>query len=138
MKWTEILLSICFLVAGFYALKNRERLVETIEYRDRDDSLTKDNLMNEIKRAGIKFPDIVFKQAMIESGNLKCKNCSLDKNNLFGFRDSKGYIYFNTWIGSVYYYARWQNRKYKGGDYYIFLKEVGYAEDSLYIWKLKQ
>ena len=39
---------------------------------------------------------------------------------------------------SVKYYADWQRRHYKGGDYYEFLIKKGYAEDEGYTLKLRQ
>lgn len=102
------------------------------------DSLTKTNLMFLITKARIKHPMIVYKQALLETGNLDCNNCSLKKNNLFGFRVSSGYKEYTTWQSSVYDYAQWQREHYKGGDYYKFLINIHYAEDSNYINKLKQ
>jgi len=92
----------------------------------------------EIKEQNIKFPKIVLAQALHETGNFKCKSCSLDRNNLFGFRYKKKYLEFDNWEESVAYYARWQSRHYKGGDYYEFLKDVGYATDPEYINRLKR
>ena len=46
-------------------------------------------------------------------------------------------MHFFDWTKSVRYYKRWQLRKYNGGDYYLFLKNVGYAEDTLYLKKIK-
>ena len=92
----------------------------------------------EIKEQNIKFPKIVLAQALHETGNFKCKSCSLDRNNLFGFRYKKKYLVFDNWKESVVYYARWQSRHYKGGDYYEFLKDVGYATDPEYINRLKR
>jgi flagellum-specific peptidoglycan hydrolase FlgJ len=47
------------------------------------------------------------------------------------------YHKYNHWTESVEAYKRFQDKKYKGGDYYTFLKKVGYAEDPHYVWKLK-
>jgi hypothetical protein len=99
--------------------------------------LNAENLKFLIQNAGIQYPEIVFRQAIIETGNLSCTNCSLDGNNLFGFRVGSGYKQYNTWHSSVYDYAQWQREHYKGGDYYQFLLDVGYAQDSTYIEKLK-
>ena len=87
---------------------------------------------------GVKHVDIVVRQSVVETGWYKCTKCSLDKNNLFGFISSKGgYMKFDTWQDSVKEYAVWQKRFYKGGDYHVFLKRIGYAEDPNYINKLK-
>lgn len=42
-------------------------------------------LRHEIRSAGILFPDIVLRQALFETAHLRCKSCSLDSSNLFGF-----------------------------------------------------
>jgi hypothetical protein len=102
------------------------------------DELTIDNVYNYIKYLEIKYDSIVLKQVILETGNLSCSNCSLDVNNLFGFRYNKQYIKFDHWKHSIRYYANWQYRKYKKGDYYQFLINVGYATDSNYIQKLKK
>ncbi len=48
------------------------------------------------------------------------------------------YLIFDSWQDSIAYYQRWQKRHYKGGDYYQFLTDRGYATDKNYINKLKQ
>ena len=104
----------------------------------------------------IKHPKIVFAQMMYESGWLECKNCSWSEaNNPFGFlicttkvdgvcKEWK-YESFCTLEESIEYYKSWQDKLYKGGDYYAFLKRIGYATyegynkrlESIYnqIWK---
>ena len=46
--------------------------------------LTVDNVKEAIIEAGI-HSEIVLKQAILETGWLKCTNCSLTRNNIFGF-----------------------------------------------------
>jgi len=92
-------------------------------YIERDEKeLTKENLLREIKRLKIKEPEIVFNQAMLETGHLNCSDCSLSKNNLWGFAD-ESYLVFEDWRQCVAYYYGWQKRKYGGGDYYEFLRK---------------
>lgn len=95
--------------------------------------LTLEYVFDELIRQEIKCSEIVFKQIKLETGNLK----HVPHNNLFGFRTNKGYLKFDTWEDAVTYKKRWQERKYKGGDYYDFLRKVKYAEDKEYINKLK-
>lgn len=97
--------------------------------------LTIENVIHAIKQYDIKHPEIVIRQIQWETGHLKSKRATID-NNLFGFRTNK-YLVFDHWIESVEYYKNWQDKKYKGGNYYTFLQNVGYAEDSLYVQKLK-
>ena len=100
--------------------------------------LTIENVKIAIIDAGIKHPEIVLKQVILETGWLKCTKCSLTKNNIFGFYYKKKYIAFDSWIDSIDYYKRWQERHYKGGDYYQFLIDIGYATAPSYVQKLKQ
>lgn len=99
--------------------------------------LTLENVWKEINRLKIKEPEIVMRQAIVETGWFKCKYCSLDSNNIFGFRIRKRYLYFDHWTKSVRYYKRWQDRHYKGGDYYLFLKKRGYSHSETYTNYLK-
>lgn len=89
------------------------------------------------KKVGIQHVDIVMKQVILETGWLQCTNCSLDHNNIFGFRWKKKYLEYPDWRRSVYYMKWWQNRHYKGGDYYQFLVDRGYATDEEYVDKVK-
>ena len=98
---------------------------------------TKTEVLAELERQGVKHPKIVLAQSLLETGHYKCKGCSMDNNNLFGFFYKGEYLKFNDWQLSVAYYDWWQNELYKGGDYYTFLERVGYATDPEYINKLK-
>ncbi len=81
-----------------------------------------------IKKAGIKNPEIVLKQAIYESGHFKSANC-VKKNNLFGFRSRIIYKSFETWQDCVDYYKRWQDKHYTNDkeDYYHFLQRINYS-----------
>lgn len=87
----------------------------------------------------VHHPDIVYAQAVLETGNFKSYGCTND-NNLFGLYNSKlgKYHKFNHWHESVISYKHWIQRRYKPPeDYYKFLKRIGYASDPLYTNKLK-
>lgn len=110
--------------------------------------LTHINVLQEIVAADIEYPIVVFKQALLETGWFKCKDCSFRFNNLFGFRLKKhmskdnpaGYIPFEHWKKSIVYYKIWQSKYYdksRHGDYFEFLQKIGYAEADNYIKTLK-
>jgi len=107
--------------------------------------LTPDNLLEELKFNKVEHPEIVLRQSIMESGWFKCTSCSMRYNNPFGFRHPSwvdkenplGYLKFDKWQDAVKYYKKWQKKRYKGGDYYEFLVDIGYAQDSTYISKLK-
>jgi len=100
-------------------------------------TLTVENLKTALENAGVQHADIVLRQAILETGWFKCTECSLSRNNIFGFWYKKKYIQFDNWKDCVAYYKRWQDRHYKGGDYYVFLKKVGFATDPSYVKRLK-
>ena len=96
--------------------------------------LTIPNLYKEIIRNGILYPKIVLAQAILETGwfrSLVCKN----KHNLFGLTNPRTgkYYEFNHWTESVWAYYTKVQYKYKGGNYLLWLGEIGYAEDPNYI-----
>ena len=104
---------------------------------EEEEVLSIENLKELLIEEGVQFPDIVLRQAIQETGWFKCKNCSLNRNNIFGFYYKKKYISYDNWQDCVRYYKRWQDRHYKGGDYYSFLKKVGFATDPAYVKRLK-
>lgn len=108
---------------------------------------TKDEVKALLDHYEVQHSDIVLRQSIVETGWFKCTNCSMRYNNLFGFRLKKymsennpmGYIPFDKWQDSVRYYKeQYQDKNYKGGDYYIFLKEEGYSESPTYTDYLKK
>lgn len=87
----------------------------------------------------IHHPEIVVSQSILETGYYRSEGCKKD-NNLFGLYNSraKEYYKFNHWTESVLKYKEWIQYRYKDGEnYYHFLDRIGYADDSLYIQKIK-
>jgi len=100
--------------------------------------LNNNNLLMWIMILDIKYPQIVLKQSIQECGWDYRSNRALKYNNLFGFQHSNDDVLkFKHWLESVFYYKKWQDKYYKGGDYYLFLDNYKYATDSLYTYKLK-
>lgn len=100
----------------------------------------KEGLKEALIYYSIQHPDIVYAQAILETGHFKSVGC-LKHNNLFGLYNSKTkrYCRFNHWSESVIAYKKWIQRRYKPpGDYYEFLSRIRYASDPAYIAKLKQ
>lgn len=97
--------------------------------------LNEQSIYDELIRLDIKHPKIVLRQSIIETNHYKSDICK-KYNNIFGFR-TKDYLKFNSYLDCIKYYAKWQKKYYKKGDYYDFLDNYGYAEDSLYTQKLK-
>lgn len=108
------------------------------------------NVYNEIKKKEIDFPDIVFCQAILESGHFKSK-LVVENNNLFGMRKPRSrktlaigerynYAIFNNWFESVADYKLWQenyfnNRCLTRKEYLKYL-ETKYCGYNNYIKKI--
>ena len=95
--------------------------------------LTIPNLYKEIIRNGILYPKIVLAQAILETGWFSSSVCQ-NKHNLFGLTNPRTgkYYEFNHWTESVQAYYTKVQYKYKGGNYLLWLDEIGYAENPRY------
>lgn len=103
--------------------------------------LTVANLYAELKRQGVKHPKIVLAQAILESGWFR-SDLTRTHNNIFGIRTRKGpYQRFESWIDCVSGYKNLVQYKFKGttqNEYYAFLRNIGYAADRNYIYKVRE
>lgn len=63
-----------------------------------------------------------------------------NKHNLFGLTNPRTgkYYEFNHWTESVRAYYTKVQYKYKGGNYLLWLDEIGYAEDPRYVREIIQ
>ena len=102
------------------------------------DTITIEGLYKACEYYEIQQPDIVVAQAILETGFFKSDLC-LKRHNLFGLFNSRtmDFYQFDHWTESVKAYRDKVQYKYKEGDYYEWLQELGYAEDTLYIPKVK-
>lgn len=101
--------------------------------------LPQEGLMEALEYYEVKHPQIVYAQAVLETGHFKSNVC-LNYNNLFGLYDSKNkdYYKFNHWAESIVAYKEWIQKKYQPpNNYYVFLEEINYASDKEYISTLK-
>lgn len=102
-----------------------------------------------LKNLRAAHPDIILKQARIESGNFTSK-VYRENNNMFGMKyprkrptvaigENRGYAVYNTWQEGVLDYVLWQLYTAKGleRDEYLHHLDMNYAEDTLYIQKIK-
>ncbi len=105
-------------------------------YEDGSD-LTIENLIATMEHYGLHHQNVVLAQALLETGYFSSPVCR-NKHNLFGLTRRDGQYYeFATWQESVKGYRDMIQYRYKGGDYYEFLRNVPYAEDPNYISKVK-
>ena len=98
--------------------------------------LTLNNLETYLKLQKVKHPNIVIKQAILETGWLTSEVCKRN-NNLFGLVFNGKYAKFKHWTDCVKSYKYFQNKRYTSGCYYTFLVKRKYASDKNYIKKLK-
>jgi hypothetical protein len=111
---------------------------------------TNERLFVKLKETSIKFPHIVYAQAILETGNFKSK-VFLENNNLFGMKAASKrpstaisfkneYAVYEDWQASVIDYALFQAAYLKHikteTEYFEYL-EASYAEDKDYVIKIK-
>jgi len=110
--------------------------------------LTSENVARAIVDCKIQHPEVVFRQAIIESGNFKSKLCT-KSNNIFGMRKARtrrtlaigktksSYAVFRHWSHSIYDYKIWQGETLIK-DYYQFLTKKRYSANGKYASHLKR
>ncbi len=143
MKLRTILFASLLMLTSFTTIKEAESV-----------SLTHELLYEQINQKNIKFPDIVFAQAVLESGHFKAP-LFINKNNLFGMRipkkrettavnkGKKGYALYENWDSSIDDYLLWQEFTLKNrgnltrSQYFALLGKV-YASDKRYVTSLKR
>jgi flagellum-specific peptidoglycan hydrolase FlgJ len=149
MKRKTFLLTVLLLL-GTMTTKAQEKQLQS----NTQESISKESLYEQIIKYGIKFPDIVFAQAILESGEFTSKLFK-SANNLFGMKvptkresarigaTQSGYSKYGDWGYSVYDYSLWQEHMLKTRNditkkqYFALLGRV-YAEDPQYVNKLKR
>jgi len=162
-KFNFILVIICTFCLGYfsYPLLNKTSKVKVYELKQEkkdylkfpldaeDTSFSVDSLKAFITALNIKHPDIVFAQAVHETGHFT-SNIFNENNNLFGMKMAyqrpktaigikNGHAEYSNWKESVIDYALWQNKyaNFLDKDDYLNYLSKNYAEDKKYVQKLK-
>lgn len=113
-------------------------LTETPYYLMED--LNAEVLYKTLEHYEFPHPEIITAQAILETGDFKSRLCKT-KNNIFGLYNSRelNYFRFDSWISCVFAYKKYiLDGRYDGEQcFYQYLQDIGYAEDSLYIPKVR-
>ena len=122
--------------------KNKMMVKDTLTVRSDNLKESEGNSHNSDRKASLNtelqknVDDItkVLAQAILETGWFRSSVCR-NKHNLFGLTNPRTgkYYEFNHWTESVRAYYTKVQYKYKGGNYLLWLDEIGYAEDPYYI-----
>lgn len=125
--------------------QNDEELIEVVSHQLEFE----DSVYNYIKELNIKHPEIVLKQARLESGNFQSEVFK-NNNNMFGFKQAykrpntqigtnRGYAVYEDWKQCVIDYALYQTYSAKNmtKEEYINFLNKNFAEDNNYKDKLQ-
>ena len=130
----------------------RTRVVEReVELLFKKEEFSEEAFINYLRDINIRFPEVVYAQAYLESGGFKSEIFKVN-NNLFGMKVAKqrpttalmldrNHAVYDHWKSSVIDYALYQShylRAVKGRDEYINTIGRVYAEDPNYLGKVKK
>lgn len=145
---TKYMMFVCIFVASAYTIPtSKEHLQKQINYYSQF-SLTDKMLAFAIRDMEIQYPELVYRQVILESGNLKSKLAER-QNNLFGmkmprkrftFACDKGkhnYAKYESWAHSVADYKIYQGDRIIK-NYESFLTRRKYSETKDYIKRLSK
>lgn len=143
---TKYILCICIFVASAYTIpSSKEVLQKQIDYYSKF-LLTDKMLAFAIRDMEIQYPELVYRQVILESGNLKSK-LTTRQNNLFGMKMPRKRFTFASDKGK-YNYAKYESWAHSVADYKIyqgdniiknyesFLTKRKYSETKDYIKRL--
>lgn len=109
-----------------------------------------DLLFEYMRLESINNKNIVISQTILETNGFT-SNIFIENNNLFGMKQAmvrpttatgtnRGHATYEHWTCSVKDYKLWYDYMTRNGtyqNYYSFLVHIGYAEDTEYIYKLR-
>lgn len=100
--------------------------------------ISQKEVYDKIIEQGLAEPIIVLKQAIHESAHFKSPGAK-NKNNILGIMrsDGRALLYFKSVTECIIFYKDNIQNRYDEGDYYKFLKRIGYARDPKYNKKVK-
>src|SRR5690554_580968 len=122
-----------------------------VEMPFKEEEFSEEAFINYLRDINIRFPEVVYAQAYLESGGFKSEIFK-ENNNLFGMKVARqrpttalmldrNHAVYDHWRSSVIDYALYQShylRTVKGRDEYINTIGRVYAEDPNYLKKVKK
>ena len=156
VKWVIAVLTVGLMAVGYVLGVQVDRFIEESKYKltvstEATDTLNlRDRVLTKFFELRIEHPYIVYAQAIVESNNFT-SSIFLENNNMFGMKMPqnrlttaigirKGHAIYSTWEDCIIDYALYQSRYLQGlteDEYFNKLKR-SYAEDTLYISKIRQ
>ncbi len=145
------LIIVCLIISNIYyshriLVIEREVKLRFYENKTFSESRFKEYLLE----LNIQYPDLVFSQAKLETGNFQ-SNLFKQNSNLFGMRmatsrpttsnaTENGYAFYNNWKESVQDYAMYQAKFLSGLTRVQYIDYLGknYSNDTNYIKKLSK
>lgn len=133
---------------GANSVKPSDREVRIVT--EQADPFTQEKLVSYLEDLNVRFPEIVYAQACLETGQFQSEIFK-SNNNLFGMKEAKvrpttncgtdrGHALYTTWQASVLDYALYQaaflSHIRTEDEYYSYLSQF-YAEDPSYVAKVK-
>lgn len=148
MDFKICLITLVLIIVGGVKANNFVKTYTGIHH----DKLNSESLYKIILLYDIKFPEVVYAQAVLESSQFNSE-LFLRTNNLFGMKypnvrrttssgkSEDGYAEYHHWTSSVIDYHLWQKNNMKehinSQSEYFRLLSRNYAEDKKYVNKLK-
>lgn len=150
--YTLIIVGLLFSSLGFGTAIKFNQAIEKIPViiRINEQEFSEKNLKKEIDKLGFKYPDIIYAQAIEETGNFK-SIVFRENNNLFGLKlpnlrptlaigENLNHAKFKNWHESLAERALWEAQNasniYSEKEYYQLLDAI-YAEKPGYSTRLK-
>lgn len=146
-----LIISLSFLKKPEVSGLKLERVAQVEPIKPVDPSFSKEKLLETLKEMRVKYYDIVYAQAIVETGRFT-SNIFRNANNLFGMKvarqrpttaigEYKGHAKYESWQHSVMDYALFQaayTKKCKTREEYLQYLKKNYAGDPDYVNKVRQ
>lgn len=157
VKWWYVLIAIIpyLLVLASFLIPSENNIISFEKEKQliiltNENQFSEEKLVDKIKQLNFKFPHIVLAQSKLETGNFSSLIFK-EQNNLFGMKEAKvrinlakgtrnNHAYYDSWNESLLDYALYASTylsKIKNEEQYFDYLRQNYAEDTLYVTKIK-